>query len=321
MGDSMVTFEDIIAAKERIEPYIIHTPLLRAPELDELVGCKVYLKLENFQITGSFKLRGATNFLVKLCEGGKVKGVVCASSGNHAKGVAYISNKLGIEALIVMPTNCNITKLEGVKMLGGTVIFEGTKSSQRNAKAKELQTQGYTLVHSHADPNVIAGQGTIGIEIIEDLSDVDKIVVPLGGGGLISGISIAVKKNNPRVSIIGVEPSGAPRYRKSRDAGKAETINDVNTIADGTRCDKANPENFQVIESLVDDLVNIDDESIREAMRILVKYARILAEPSSSLGIAAGISGKLPITKEDKVCFVITGGNNDINQLCSIINL
>lgn len=315
----MVSFEDIKAAKNRIDPYILHTPLLRVPELDNIIGCKVYLKPENLQITGSFKLRGATNFLLQLSEEQLIKGVVCASSGNHAKGVSYAAKKLGVEAMIVMPTNCNPAKLDGVKMLGGNVILEGSLSSHRTAKAKELQAQGYILVHSHSDPMVIAGQGTIGIEIIEDLTDVDQIVVPVGGGGLISGIAIAVKENNPNIRIVGVEPSGAARYCESRSYNRAVTITNVNTIADGTRCDKANPANFAIIESLVNDLVNTDDESIKKAMKLLLSVAKIVAEPSSSLGIAAAITGKLRVLPDDKVCFVITGGNNDLTQLATII--
>lgn len=316
----MISFYDIKDAAQKIKPHVLRTPLLRVPELDAITGCKVYLKPENLQITGSFKLRGATNFLLQLNREQRVKGVVCASSGNHAKAVAYAANKLGIEAVLVMPTNCNTAKLEAVKALGGTVLLEGTLSSQRIEKAKELQAKGYVLVHSHADPTVIAGQGTIGMEIIEDIPDIDAIVVPVGGGGLISGIATSVKENNHSIRIIGVEPSGAARYAESRAAGRPVAITNVQTIADGTRCDRANPDNFLIIESLVDDLVSADDDSVKKAIKLLIKIAKIVAEPSSSLGIAASIMGKLPVTREDKVCFVITGGNNDLNQLAAIIS-
>lgn len=315
----MILFDDIKAAKRRIDPYILHTPLLRVPELDDFTGCKTFIKPENFQITGSFKLRGAMNFLLQLNKEQLTKGVVCASSGNHAKGVAYAARKLGINAMFIMPTNCNPTKLAGVKALGGTVLLEGILSSQRMAKAIEMQERGYVLVHSHADPIVIAGQGTIGMEILEDKNDIDVIVVPVGGGGLISGVATAVKANNSDIRVMGVEPSGAARYTASRVAGKPVAINNVQTIADGTRCDKANPDNFEIIESMVDDLVNVDDESIKKAMKLLIEIGKIVAEPSSSLGIAASIAGKLPVSPNDKVCFIITGGNNNFSQLAALL--
>ncbi len=316
----MIAFADIKEAKKRIKPYILHTPILRVRELDNVIGCKVFLKPENLQLSGSFKLRGAANFLLQLTDEQLAKGVVCASSGNHAKGVAYAAGKLGVKAVVVMPTNCNPAKLAGVKSLGGTVLLEGTLSSQRIEKARELQSEGYTFIHSHADPIVIAGQGTIGIEIIEDIPDIDTIVVPVGGGGLISGIAAAVKESNSGIRIIGVEPSNASRYAKSRAAGKPVSITNVQTIADGTRCNKANPDNFVMIESLVNDLVSTDDESIKKAMKLLIGAAKIVAEPSSSMGIAASIAGRLPVSPEDKVCFVITGGNNDLKQLAAIIS-
>ncbi len=315
----MINYEDILSAKDRIDGYIIHTPLLRSPALDELLGCKVYLKAENLQHTGSFKLRGATNRLLILSNIEMKKGVVCASSGNHAQGVACAAQRLGIEATIVMPENCNKTKLEGVRRFGARTLLEGTMSSQREAKALQLVKEGKVLVHPYDDDFVRAGQGTIGIEILDDQPDMDIIVVPVGGGGLISGVSVAVKSIKPGVKVIGIEPSGASRYGISREMNRPVKLDHVDTIADGTRTDRANERSFELIEKYVDKLVSVTDQSIRLAMKECVSKGKIVAEPSSVMGIAAGIDKKLAVKKTDRVCFVITGGNNDLQLLSDVI--
>lgn len=320
MGDVMISLENIIEASKRISPYIYRTPLLRMAQLDELMGCQVYLKPENLQVTGSFKLRGAMNCLLQLNQEKESKGIVCASSGNHAKAVAHASRELKINGIFVMPTNYNPQKFAGVKALGGEIILEGRLSSERMAKAKEFESQGYELIHSHADSRVIAGQGTIGLEIIEQMPDMDTIVVPIGGGGLISGIATAVKSINSNIRIVGAEPSGAARYAKSREKARPMELAYVNTIADGTRCNHANADNFAIIEALVDDLISAKDETIKKAMRLLVERGKVVAEPSSSLGLAAALEGNLPVSKQEKLCFVITGGNNDLELLSSIIS-
>ncbi len=317
----MLIFNDIIEAHKRIKDYVIHTPLLRVPALDKKLGCKVYLKPENLQFTGSFKLRGASNRLLALSTEQKENGVVCASSGNHGQGVACIAHLLGIDAVVVMATNYNPAKHRGVKQFRATVLFEGTLSSERNAKALELvEKESRTLIHPYDDLYVRAGQGTIGIEILEDAPDLDFVVLPIGGGGLISGVSTAVKAIKPSIKVIGVEPSGAPRYAASREAGKPIWLESVNTIADGTRTDRANDTNFTIIEDLVDELVSVTDESILMAMKESLVTAKLVAEPSAVLGIAAAIEGKLPVQPDDKVCFVITGGNNDLSLLSKVIN-
>ncbi len=312
----MITNSDIIQAKERIKDYIIRTPLLRVSALDKKLGCKVYLKPENLQHTGSFKLRGATNCLLALNNKQKKNGVVCASSGNHAQGVACAALNLGIDATIVMPINCNPVKLEGVKKYGATAILEGTLSSEREAKAKELvKKESRTLVHPFDNDYVRAGQGTIGIEILEDEPRLDAIVVPIGGGGLISGVAMAAKSIKSDISIIGVEPAGAARYGLSRLKDKPIELETVNTIADGTRTDKANETSFKIIQKLVDNLVTVKDDSIFKAMKECVSTAKIVAEPSSVTGIAAAMDNKLAVKEEDRVCFVISGGNNDLDLL------
>lgn len=312
----MITLHDVQQARGRIAPYIVKTPLLRVPALDEAFGCEVYLKPENFQITGSFKLRGATNKLLSLNEEQRQQGIVCASSGNHAQGCAYAAQKLGIEAIIIMPENCSKTKLEGARSYGATVLLVGTKSSEREEKMREIvRRDNKTIVHPYADDMIQAGQGTIALEVLEDEPAMDVIVVPVGGGGLLSGIAIAAKSLRPDVRIIGVEPEGACRYTKSLQAGEPVSLDTIDTIADGTRTDKTNPENLINIQQFVDELVTVNDEEILDAMKLLAEKAKIVAEPSSSMPVAAGATRKYKLDAGKKVCFIVSGGNNDFSLL------
>lgn len=313
----MITRSDVLAARERIAPHVLRTPLLRVPALDEALGCEVYLKPENLQHTGSFKLRGATNKLLSLTGEERRRGVVCCSSGNHAQGVACAAKRLGVDAVIVMPTDCNPVKLAGVKALGGEVLLVGTTSSERDAKAKELVArEGRAEVHPYGDDDVRAGQGTVGLEILEDRPDIDAVVAPIGGGGLLTGIATALEG---KTRVIGVEPAGAARYTASRAAQRPVVLGRVDTIADGTRTNAADPGNFEALERLVPDILTAGEDSIREAMRLAVSRAKLIAEPSSVLGPAAALEGRLPVRPGDKVCFVITGGNNDLAMLAELI--
>lgn len=308
----MITYQDVLAAQQRIAPYTAHTPLLRVPALDAALGCQVYLKPENLQITGSFKIRGAANAMLSLTDAQKESGVVCCSSGNHAQGVACAAKLLGLDAVIVMPENANPVKLAGTKSYGAKVLLAGTRSSERDAKADELVRQeGRTLIHPYANDYVRAGQGTVAVEILQDEPDIDTIVVPVGGGGLLSGIATAAKAIRPGIRIVGAEPTGAPRYSASREAKKPVWLEQVETIADGTRTDHADPDNFEMIERLVDVLVAVTDEDIRAAMKLTVLSAKVVAEPSSSMPVAAALSKKLAVRPDEKVCFVISGGNID----------
>lgn len=316
----MINYEDVLEAKKRLEGVVIKTPLLRVPSLDESLGCEVYLKPENLQLTGSFKIRGASNRILAMTEEEKKHGVVCASSGNHAQGVACAAQKLGIDAVIVMPTDCNEVKLNGVKSYGASVILEGTLSSEREICAKKIALdESRILIPPYDDNYVRSGQGTLGLEILKEEPTMDVVVVPIGGGGLISGVATAVKGSKESIRVIGVEPKGARRYGASREKGEVVWLEGVNTIADGTRTDRANKNSFAIIEKLVDDLVAIDDDYIKLAMKEVVSKAKIIAEPSSVLGIAAAMGKKLPVKLNEKVCFVITGGNNDLNQLSEVI--
>lgn len=308
----MLTLQDIRTAQDRITPYIVRTPTLRVPALDQALGCQAYLKFEGFQIMGAFKIRGAMNKALSLSPEDLHRGLVCASSGNHAQGVACAARQLGTRAVIVMPNNSNPVKLAGVKAFGGEVELVGTLSSQREARAKELVKQdGLVNIHPYSDPLVAAGQGTIGLEILEDLPDAAAVVCPIGGGGLISGVATAVKGLRPQIKTIGVEPSGAPRYSKSRSAGHPIQLQKVDTIADGTRTDHADRNNFTVIEARVDILCTVEDEVLLRAMALLLTKAKLTVEPSGSLPVAAALAGKLPVSQEDKVVFVLSGGNID----------
>lgn len=308
----MLSLQDIQAARNRISPYIVRTPLLRIPALDEALGCEVYLKFEGFQVMGAFKIRGAMNKALSLSPEELKRGLVCASSGNHAQGVACAAQRLGTRAVIVMPIDANPVKLAGVKSFGGQVELVGTLSSQREARAQQLVAEeGMVNIHPYADPYVAAGQGTIGLEILEDLPDVAAVATPIGGGGLLSGVATAVKGLSPQVRTIGVEPAGAPRYSKSREAGAPVALEQVDTIADGTRTDHANPANFEMIEARVDALCTVEDGHIRRAMKLLLEKAKLTVEPSGALPVAAALAGALPVRSGEKVVFVLSGGNID----------
>ena len=316
----MISLQDVQAAKARLSPYIVRTPLLRIPALDEALGCEVYLKFEGFQVMGAFKIRGAMNKALSLTPEELAKGLVCASSGNHAQGVACAAQRLGTRSVIVMPTTAPAVKIDGVKSFGGEIELVGTLSSQREARANELaEKEGMVNIHPYADPYVAAGQGTMGLEILEDLPDAHAVAVPIGGGGMISGVATAVKGLAPQVKTIGVEPAGAPRYSVSRAAGKPMELDKVDTIADGTRTDHANPDNFEMIQARVDELCTVEDEFIRKAMYLLMTKAKITVEPSGALPVAAALAGKLPVEKGAKVAFVLSGGNVDPKLAAEIL--
>ena len=316
----MIEYRDVQAVRARIAPHIVRTPLLRVAALDEALGCQVYLKHEGFQAIGAFKIRGALNKALSLSEEELGRGLVCASSGNHAQGVAYAAHKLGAQAVIVMPTNANPVKLAGVQRWGGQVELVGTLSSQREERAAQLvREQGMVEIHPYADPFVAAGQGTLALEVLEDLPDASLIAAPIGGGGLISGIATAVKGAAPQVRTVGVEPAGAPRYTRSRAEGRPVQLESVQTIADGTRTDHANPDNFAVIQARVDELYAVEDRWIEEAMRLLMTAAKVIAEPSSALPVAAALCGALPVRPEDKAVFVLSGGNADPALLARLL--
>lgn len=316
-----VNLEDIRNAHTRLKPFIHHTPLLRDEKLDELIHCQVYLKPECLQITGSFKLRGATNKILSLTDEEKAKGIIASSSGNHAQGVAFAAKRLGIKATLVLPENAPLTKIEGTKALGAEVILYGFDSIQRYKKLYEIvDEKGYTVVHSYDDPKLIAGQGTVGYEVMQDIEDFDAIVVPLGGGGLLAGIAVAVKEMNPKVRVIGVEPEAIPRYSESRKLGKPVEVPMKDTIADGLMITKTGVNTYPIIEKYVDEVVTISDDYIYQALPEIIFKTKLVVEPSAVIGIAAAIARNITLKSNEKVCFVLSGGNIDPERLIQFIN-
>ena len=315
-----VTIDHIRKARERICDKVRHTPILRADRLDSLVEAQVYLKPENLQITGSFKIRGAMNKILTLSDEERAKGIIASSSGNHAQGVAYASNMLGVKAIVVMPENAPQTKIDVTKMFGAEVVLHGFDSVQRYKKLYELKAEhGYTLVHSFNDPELIAGQGTSGLEIMEDLPDVDTVVVPLGGGGLMAGVAVAVKESRPGVRVIGVEPTNIARYAESRKAGKPVEVEMGPTLADGLMLTMTGEHNYPLIEKYVDEVVAGSDPFIQKALFHLVFNSKLLVEPSAAIGLAAALEGTFKVKKEERICFFISGGNIDPEKLVSLI--
>lgn len=304
----MLTLEQIHAAKRRISPYIFDTPIIRLNGLDHLLGCHVYIKAENMQKTNSFKLRGALNKMLSTPLEQLQKGVIAASSGNHGKGVAYAAKLLNSKATIVLPDSAPTVKVDGIRALGAEVVQ--CKLTERHVLTERLsRDHGYCNIHPYDDYDIMAGQGTVGLEIVAQLPDVDTIVVPIGGGGLLSGIATAVKSIAPHIKIIGVEPAVVSRYTKSLEAGERLLLAEHKSLADALLTLQPGERNFPIVQELVDEVVSIDEALIQRGMKTLLSEGKIIAEPSSSIGIGAALQGALPIKKNEKVCFLITGGN------------
>ena len=316
------TIQDIHEARERLKPHIRHTPLLRAEKIEKSVGCQVYLKPEVLQITGAFKIRGALNKTLSLPREQIANGIIATSSGNHAQGLAYAANMLGVKALLVLPVTTPQIKIENTKALGADVIlFDGDTAARWKRVYDIAAENNYAVVHAFEDPLVMAGQGTIGCEILEDLEDVDTVIIPMGGGGLISGIATAIKETKPSVRVIGAEPALTPKYFHSRKNGERTSLPLKNTIADGLRISVPGQNPYPIIEKYVDEIVLVEDEHIVAGMRSLARDAKLIAEPAASIGIGALLAGAIDIRPDEKVCVVLTGGNWDLSDLAEIYAL
>jgi threonine dehydratase len=290
--------------------------MIKALNLDNSLTCNVYFKPECLQLTGSFKVRGAVNKLLSLSDKEKAGGVVTASSGNHAQGVAYAGMALGVKTIVVLPEDVAEIKLNGCRAYGAEIVRHGHTSAERQAKAEEIKKElGLVSIHSYDDPVIIAGQGTIGLEILSDLDDTDCIVVPIGGGGLISGVATAIKEIRPKIRIIGVEPSVVPRYTKSLKEGRPLTVDAQDTCADALKAAKAGINNFELIKEYVDEIVTVDDDFIIQAFQLVTLGAKLLAEPSSCVGVGAALSGKIRFERNEKVVFLLSGGNIDKKKI------
>jgi len=316
----MLDLKSIKKAHKRIREVAQHTSFTYAPILSQMSGYEVYLKKENLQRTGAFKLRGAFNKIATLIEDGKNGGVVASSAGNHAQGVAFAAKHFDIDATIVMPDSTPLTKVQGVKDLGATVILEGSNYDEAYAYAKEYGDKyGLDFVHPFEDEDVISGQGTVAIEMIGDEPDLDAIVVPVGGGGLISGISIAAKAINPDIKVIGIAAAGAPAMKKSFDAGTPIDSTSVRTIADGIAVRDTSPVTLAYIRQWVDDIYLVCEDEIAHAILFLLEKQKLLVEGAGSVGVAAILNDKLDLAKGSKVGVVLSGGNIDVTMLSLII--
>jgi threonine dehydratase len=316
----MIDLKTIKNAHNRIKNIVHNTPFAYAPILSNMSGYDVYLKKENLQITGAFKLRGAFNKIASLVEDGKSGGVVAASAGNHAQGVAYSAKHFNLKATIVMPESTPLTKVQGVKDLGASVILKGSNYDEAYEYATTYAKE-YSLefVHPFTDDEVMAGQGTIALEMLEVLSDLDAVVVPVGGGGLISGIATAIKEINPDIKVIGVSALGAPAMRESYEAKKPIDTTTVRTIADGIAVRDTSPKTLEYILKYVDDFIGVCEDEIASAILFLLERQKLLVEGAGAVGVAALMHDKLSLPKGSKVGIVLSGGNIDVTMLSLII--
>ena len=316
----MISLNNIREAQERLVPYIYPTPLLPAKWLGDLAGCPVYLKAENLQFTGSFKVRGAASLMTTLDLSATKNGVVTASSGNHGLGVAYVGKYLGISVTVVVPETCHSSKLEGLYQLGARVIFHGRSSIERREYAHELaKADNLVFIHSHDDPRIIAGQGSIGLEILDLLPNVGCVLVPVGGGGLIAGIALAIKELRPDITVIGVEPEIGCCMKMSRDQGSVvELPVTPETIADGLRGTRPGILPFEIVQRKVDDILTVGEQTICEAVRRFHRLGKIVVEPSGAVAAAAIIENKVPCSAKP-ICAVLSGGNIDESFLINDI--
>jgi threonine dehydratase len=308
--------EEFETAYRKVAPHIHHTPLLTSRILSEATGFDTRLKAEMFQRTGSYKIRGPLNKFTYLTEEERRRGVVCSSAGNHAQGVALAAKIHGIHAVVCMAENATPSKVEATKGYGAEVVLHGTIWDEANEKAKQLVAErGLTYVHPFDDLQLIAGQGTVGLEIMRDWPDVDVVVVPIGGGGLISGVSMAVKAIKPSVRVIGVESSGAPGMRDSVRAGEVVTLDRVDCIIDGLRVKRVGQQTFEVVRQFVDDIVTLPDEQMFEAMLWVMSHAKLVVEGAAAAPVAALLHGLVKAPPGARVVCVLSGGNVNLDQL------
>jgi len=316
----MLDLKSIEKAYERVSDVVHRTPFSYAPILSQLCGYEVYLKKENLQRTGAFKLRGAFNKIASLIEAGDRGGVVAASAGNHAQGVAFSAKHFGIEATIIMPESTPLTKVMGVKEFGANVILHGSNYDEAYAYAVTYgEENNYSFVHPFTDDEVMSGQGTVTLEMFEEIADLDALVVPVGGGGLISGMSVASKALNPECKIIGISSAGAPAMKTSYDAKTAIDTTSVRTIADGIAVRDTSPITLEYILNNVDVFETVGEDEIASAILFLLEKQKVLVEGAGAVGVAALLHGKIDLPKGSKIGVVLSGGNIDVTMLSLII--
>lgn len=313
----MVTLDKIYHAAHVLKSVVRHTNLIKAPAINPDVD--IWLKPENLQVTGSFKVRGSGYMISQLTDEEKAKGVIACSAGNHAQGVALAATKYGIKSVICLPDGAPISKVEATKGYGADVVMVEGVYDDAYAEALRLRDEkGYTFIHPFDAENVIAGQGTIGLEIMNEMPDVDAIIVPIGGGGLISGVALAAKKLNPNVKVYGVQAAGAPSMYNSVKDGKIERLDGVSTIADGIAVKEPGENTFNYVNEFVDEIVTVTEDEIATAILTLIEQHKMIAEGAGAVSVAAAMFDKIDIKGKKVVC-IVSGGNIDVTILSRVI--
>jgi threonine dehydratase len=318
IATQLVTLGDLQDAARTIRPVAVRTPLLPADVVSEQLGVPVWVKPEMLQRGGAFKFRGAYNFLSHLSPEARERGVVAPSSGNHAQAVALAAKLYGVPAVVVMPTTVTAAKRSGAERLGARIELAGTTTAHRMARAEELvESEGLTLVPPYDHPTIIAGQGTVGLEIAADLPSVDTVLVPVGGGGFSAGVAAAIKLSLPNARVIGVEPSGAPKLSRAREAGRPVRLEHSGGLADGLLAVEIGHITFAHHQRYIDDVVLVDDAALRGAMRLLLDRLKLVVEPSGAITIAALLGGK--VKPNGATVAVLSGGNIEWDGLRELL--
>jgi threonine dehydratase len=313
-----VGLADAQRARKAIADHILRTPLLSSHSLGERIGAEAYLKLENLQRTGSFKVRGAVNAVSRLSPEARAAGVVTMSAGNAAQAIAYAGRAAGVRVTVIMPETAPKTKVAATRGYGAEIRF-ASDMTRLLPMVQELQAEGLHFLHPFDDDDVIAGHASVGLEIVEDVPDVDLVVVPVGGGGLISGVALGVKALRPQARIVGVEPEGAQGVRKALDAGHVVRLESAKTVADGLAAPFAGERNLEIIRRDVDDVAVVSDDVILDGLRFLIARARIVAEPAGAAAVGALLSGAVRVIPGERVVAIVSGGNVDPDRLAGFL--
>jgi threonine dehydratase len=316
----VLSFTDIEAARKRIADSIFLSPCAHSVTLSKATGTKLWLKLENLQMTGSFKERGACNKLMTMDAAERARGVVCASAGNHAQAVAYHAQRLGIDATIVMPEVTPLVKVQATKTFGGRIVLHGGNFDEAFERAKEIEAaENRVFVHAFDDDLIMAGQGTIGLELLEQNPYLEAVVIAVGGGGIIAGTALAIKETNPRIKVYGVETSAVPSMKVALEAGAPVMLPPARTIAEGIAVRRAGEKTLELVKKYVDDIIVVDEEEIASAILALLEREKTVAEGAGAASLAALLHKRIPAVLGKKVATVISGGNIDVNVISRII--
>jgi threonine dehydratase len=316
----VVELKDVLAARERIRDALYLSPCARTETLSRLSRTQAFLKLDNLQMTGAYKERGALNKLLTLGPSERARGLIAASAGNHAQAVAYHAGRLGVQATIVMPETTPIMKVANTRGHGARVVLAGLNFDEAYSEARRMEREeGMTFVHPFDDEVVIAGQGTLGLEVVEQVPDLDAILVPVGGGGLVSGVAVAVKRLVPQVKVIGVEAAALACMQAAVEAGELVTLEAASTLADGIAVKRAGELTFEHVQWLVDDIVTVTEEEIASAILYLLEKEKTVAEGAGAVAVAALMHHKLPRLEGKRVVSVVSGGNIDVNVVARVI--